>query len=345
MRGIVIAGGFGTRLRPLTLVRPKPLIPIVNAPLLEYQLFYLKQAGIRHVCFATNYMAEVIEKTMGDGSQFGMNLVYAVENEPLDTGGAIRNAYDAFPGDDCVVFNGDVIHGFDIASILESHRQRGADVTLTLREVPRPHPYGVVEVDDDQRVTAFHEPTEQQKKAFEQAAVEPGVDKMNAGLYVINRQILESFPTGRSKVETDLFPSLIAQGAKVYADLQNGFWVDVGRPSQYLAAVQGVIRGLAPSPRPFRVINGCAIHPTAQIGEKCLVETSSSIGSGVKIGDGARISASVVMDGAEIGADTVVHNSIVDVNARVGCRCKLDSAIVEAEQVIESDSELGEMFR
>lgn len=344
MRGIVIAGGLGTRLRPLTLHRPKPLIPVVSAPLLEYQLNYLKSAGITEVCFATNYMADVIEERIGDGSRFGMKLVYAVENEPLDTGGAIRNAYDALAPDDCVVFNGDVLHGFDIAGIVRRHREREAQVTLTLREVKRPHPYGVVPIDECGRVVGFLEPSDEAKRAFDQGAPGSGSDTMNAGLYVLNRQILDSFPKGKCKVERDVFPQLISQGTRVFADVQEGFWIDVGRPGQYLEAVMAVVSGAVSSPKPFRKVADSAISDSACLDESAEILGNCSIGSRVKVSASARIEGSVLMDDVVVGPNCEIVGSILDEGSQIGANCTLKNAVVEAGRVLPTDTRLEDCF-
>lgn len=341
MKGIIIAGGLGTRLRPLTLSRPKPLVPIVNAPLLEYQLMYLRSAGITTVCFATNYMADVIQEQLGDGSAYGMELIYATESEPLDTGGAIRNAYDALEPDDCVVFNGDTIHGFDIGAIVNRHRARGGDVTLTLIEAQRPHAYGVVPISEDDRVLAFLEPTEEQKRRL--ASDEGGSDFINAGLYVLSRAVLDRFPVGRSNVERDVFPRLIGEGARVLGDVQSEFWIDIGRPSQYLDAVRAVIEGVIPSARELPKTDGSAIHPTAEIHKTAKIGGASSIGPSVKIGEGAVVLGSAVLDGAQIESGATVENSVVCENALIREFAVVSNSALGPGSVVTAYSRVGGM--
>ena len=144
MKGIIIAGGLGTRLRPLTYHRPKPLMPVVNRPFLEYQVALLRHHGIDDIVFATNYMADKIQGHFGEGVDFGVRMQYAVEETPLGTGGAIRNAADLFPGEAVAVFNGDVLTDFDLSTILNFHRNHGALATITLQSVPSPNPFGVL---------------------------------------------------------------------------------------------------------------------------------------------------------------------------------------------------------
>lgn len=338
MRGIVIAGGLGTRLRPLTLSRPKPLMPLVNAPLLEYQIAYLKSAGIEEVCFATNYMSDAVEAHFRDGAEFGVRLVYAVEKEPLDTGGAIRNAWDALPPDDCVVFNGDTIHSFDIAAIIQRHRERNADVTLTLREVQRPHAYGVVPIDDEGRVLSFREPSEEQKRSLS-GPVE-GTDFINAGLYVINRDVMEEFfPQRRCNVEREVFPKVIAAGKRVFGEVQGGFWIDIGRPSQYLRAVRAVLTGEVEAARPFRKVGDSAVDEGARV-EGTVCDCSVVSGRAV-VGPDSTVECSVLLEGAVVGEGAVVRSSIIGENAEIEPHSIVESSVIGGGTVLTSHSRSG----
>jgi mannose-1-phosphate guanylyltransferase len=338
MRGIVIAGGLGTRLRPLTLSRPKPLMPLVNAPLLEYQIAYLKAASIEEVCFATNYMADAVEAHFGNGSKFGVRLVYAVEQEPLDTGGAIRNAWDNLPPDDCVVFNGDTIHSFDIAAIIRRHRERNADVTLTLREVQRPHAYGVVPIDQERRVLGFQEPTEEQKRSL--AGPAEGTDFINAGLYVINRDIMEEFfPQRRCNVEREVFPKVIEAGKRVFGDVQGGFWIDIGRPSQYLRAVRAVLTGEVAPARPFRKVGDSAIDEGALVrGKVC---DGSVVSEGAVVDPGATVERSVLLEGAVVGENAIVRSSIIGEKAEIEPHSIVENSVIGGGTVLTSYSRSG----
>ena len=331
MRGIVIAGGFGTRLRPLTLSRPKPLMPLVNAPLLEYQLGYLKQAGITEVCFATNFMADAVEAEFGNGSRFGMSLTYAVEKEPLDTAGAIRNGYDAISGDDCVVFNGDTIHGFDIGAIVRQHNDRNAHVTLTLKRVERPHPYGVVPLNAEGRVQGFLEPSEEQKRKLSDEA--SGWDAINAGLYVMSKEAIETIPLKRCNVEREVFPKLIEEGWSVFGDVQDAYWVDIGRPSQYLEATRAVVFGEVGAARQLCLSGEAHIEPGA-VTEGCELKGGVSIGSGVKIGKGTTLDNSVILSGAVIGENCHIARSIISEHCKIGANTTIrDTALAEGSQI------------
>ena len=340
MRGIVIAGGLGTRLRPLTLTRPKPLMPLAGAPLLEYQLSYLRSAGISEVCFATNYMADAVEKEFGDGSRLGMKISYAVEEEPLDTAGAIRNAYDAIPGEDCVVFNGDVIHGFDIADIIRRHEERDAFVTLTLRKVERPHAYGVVPLGDDDKVLGFLEPTDEQKHA----ATGPPTgefDTINAGLYVMRKEALEEIPQRRCNIEREVFPKFISEGKAVYGDVRQGFWIDIGSPRQYLQAIAAIVSGEVGSPRSFLRVEEAAVDPDADVADDVRLCCGCSVGAGAVIESGAEICNSAILEGARVGSGSKVMWSIIGEGTVIGEHTEVRESAVAPGSVLGAFSRMG----
>jgi NDP-sugar pyrophosphorylase family protein len=246
MKGVIIAGGPGTRLRPLTYVRPKPIVPVVNKPFLEYQVDLLKRHGISDIIFCTNYMAEMIEAHFGDGSSHGVRMSYVIEESPLGTAGAVKNAESIFKGDTLLVFNGDVLTDFDLSAIIDFHKKQQAAVTLTLMGVPSPSPYGVIVTDDQKRVLEFREPSEEVKKmlAKNPNIEQTGVDYINAGTYVIESNIFESVPKDVSySFERQLFPSLVSEGAPVFGYVAEGYWLDIGRPQQYVEAHRAVLGG------------------------------------------------------------------------------------------------------
>ena len=234
--GIIIAGGEGTRLRPLTHHRPKPLVPVANQALLEYQVALLKDHGITDVVFATNYMADRIEAHFGNGSAFGVQMHYAIENEPLGTGGAIRNAADLFPGQAVCVFNGDIVTDFDLTSILNFHNENNSIATITLQEVPSPNPFGVLIRDASGRVLEWNEPSEEKKKLLAAGNFElTGTDYINAGFYVLEPEFIDRIPQAtKSSIERDIYPKLIAESGLMFGYAPGGYWMDTGRPEQLL---------------------------------------------------------------------------------------------------------------
>lgn len=315
MKGIIIAGGLGTRLRPLTYHRPKPLMPVVNRPFLEYQVALLRHHGINDIVFATNYMAEMIQAHFGDGSSFGVKMRYAVEETPLGTGGAIRNAADLFPGEAVAVFNGDVLTDFDLSAILEFHRDHKALATITLQPVPSPNPFGVLILNAEGRVREWREPSEAAKKAISQgqALEQTGTDLINAGFYVLEPQIIARIPQGKpSSVERDIYPALLAEQAPIYGVAPGGFWMDLGRPEQLMAATEAILSGAVKTHTDDR-----AVADPEGIAADAVIEGHTSLGKGVRIEAGAHLKNCILLDYVTVGKKAVLQNVILDEGARV----------------------------
>lgn len=305
---VVLVGGKGTRLRPLTLSAPKPMLPTAGAPFLSHLLSRIRDAGITHVVLGTSYHAEVFQDYFGDGSAVGLELDYVVEEEPLDTGGAIRNVADRLRADDAVIFNGDILSGADLGALVRTHRQAGADVTLHLQRVADPSRFGSVPTDDEGRVTAFLE-----------KLPDPPTDQINAGCYVFRRQVIDKIPAGRRvSVERETFPGLLADGAHVHGFVDDSYWLDVGTPEAFVRGSADLVRGVAPTsalPGPVGqrlVLDGAAVAEGADVGE------GSTIGPGAWVGAGARVAGSVLFEGARVAPGAVVERSVLGVGARVG---------------------------
>lgn len=328
MKGIIIAGGLGTRLRPLTYQRPKPLVPVANRPFLEYQVALLRKHGIDDIVFATNYMAEKIEGHFGDGSRFGVRMRYALEDTPLGTGGAIRNAADLFPGEAVAVFNGDVMTDFDITKILHFHHERKAIATITLAEVPSPHPFGILILNEEGRVLEWREPSEEAKKALaaDHDVVPTGKDLINAGFYVLEPEFIARIQPGvPSSVERDIYPPLLREQGPVYGIAPGGFWMDVGRAEQLLIATQAVVSGQVKTATPgLPVGEGTTVAPSAWMNGQTV------IGRHCRIGDGARLENCILMDNVTIGNRVRLTNLIVD-----------EGATIEDETAIEGRGSSG----
>ncbi len=328
MKGIIIAGGLGTRLRPLTYPRPKPLVPVANRPFLEYQVALLRRHGIDDIVFATNYMADKIQSHFGDGSRFGVRMRCALEDTPLGTGGAIRNAADQFPGESVAVFNGDVMTDFDIGAILRFHAQKNAIATITLAPIPAPNPFGVLILDANGRVEEWREPSEELKKrlATEHDIPTTGTDLINAGFYVFSPAFIERIAPGvPSSVERDIFPRLLAERGPVYGIAPGGFWMDVGRAEQLMVATRAVLSGAVQTATPaIAVGEGTTIAPGAH------TDALTAIGRNCRIADGAHLEGCILMDGVTVGERACLRNVIVDENA-----------VVEADVVLEGRGASG----
>src|SRR6266849_1936529 len=247
LEAILLVGGQGTRLRPLTIGVPKPLLPTAGVPLLAHQLARAAASGVGRVVLATAFRAEMFAEVFGDGSEYGLDIVYASEDEPLGTGGGIRNAAASLrsgPDDPVVVLNGDVLSGHDLGAQIDLHRKADAAVTLHLVEVPDPARFGCVPTDFAGRVTAFLEKTPH-----------PVTSQINAGCYVFQRQVIDVIPAGRvASVERETFPALIEAGAVVLGYPDNSYWLDVGTPEAFVRGscdlVLGRLRSSAMPPVP-----------------------------------------------------------------------------------------------
>lgn len=324
---VILVGGLGTRLRPLTLSAPKPMLPTAGVPFLTHLVTRLRDAGVTHIVLGTSYRAEVFEGHFGDGAALGVELEYVLESEPLGTGGGLRNVAGALREDTVLVLNGDNLVGVDLGGLVEEHRRRDADVTLCLTKMADPRAFGCVPTDRDGRVTAFLEKDPN-----------PLTDQINAGLYVFRRSVIDTIPTGRPvSVERETFPGLLGSGAKVFGHVDPGYWRDFGTPADFVSGSCDLVRGLAPSPAVTEpgqslVLPGAAISSSAQ------VWGGTTVGRNVAIGAGARIEASVLFDGAQVapgalvrrsvlGADAVVHEDAVVQDAVVGDRSSIGARV------------------
>jgi mannose-1-phosphate guanylyltransferase len=302
--GILLVGGFGTRLKPLTSESPKPMLPVAGLPVTEHQILAAKRAGIHTLVLATSYLSEVFTPYFGDGSKWGIKILYAVEKEPLGTGGAIRNAAEMLDlenlGDEpIVIFNGDVLSRHSIADQISFHQSKSADATLHLIEVEDARAFGCVPTDADGRVTAFLEKMDH-----------PVTNSINAGCYIFHASVINRIPLGEVvSIERETFPALVASGRPVYGYKEQAYWLDVGTPAALFAGSRDLIDG------DFQAMAGCEIDPTAKISGK------SSLGRGVKVEAGATIEDCIIGDGVTIGSGAqlshcfIFHGTVIPAGA------------------------------
>jgi mannose-1-phosphate guanylyltransferase len=300
--GILLVGGLGTRLKPLTNETPKPMLPIAGIPVTEHQILAAKKAGITTVVLATSYLSEVFTPYFGDGSKWGMKLLYAVEEEPLGTGGAIRNAAQLLGGDEnVVIFNGDVLSHHDIAAQIKFHEEKKSDVTLHLISVEDARAFGCVPTDADGRVTAFLEKMDN-----------PVTNSINAGCYVFNRAVINQIPLGKVvSVERETFPALVASGRPVFGYKEQSYWLDVGTPAALFKGSRDAVGA------EFKVGTGSLIGPD------CKISGGSSIGANCQIGQGVTIIDSIICDGVVIADGATIENSFLAPGAAVQAGAKI----------------------
>lgn len=336
LEAILLVGGQGTRLRPLTIETPKPMLPVAGRPCTEHQIARLREAGVTRVILGTSYKADVFSDYFGDGSEFGVELVCVTEDQPLGTGGAIRNVLSALqsgPDDPVLILNGDILSGHDMAAQVAYHRAHAADVTLHLINVEDPRPFGLVPTDVDGRVLAFLEKPERSEDIV--------THQINAGCYVFSRRVIDAIPAGRVvSVERETFPQLLADAAPVMGWIEDAYWLDLGNPLAFAKGSRDLVTGTAPSTAVPGPVGSALVLADARIADSATVDGGSCIGVGAVVGDGAVVSGSVVMDGAHIGTGARIVGSIVGTNAVVGDRTSIEETVVANRATLGSDNEL-----
>lgn len=330
---IVVAGGLGTRLRPLTIGHPKHLLPVAGVPFLAHQISKLAASGVDRVVLATSYHAEEFEPVFGDGSGWGVRLEYVTETELLGTGGALRNVADVLrsgPDDPVVVLNGDILSGHDITAQLRRHERTGADVTLHLVEVGDPRAFGSVPTDEHGRVTAFME-----------KSPDPVSHQVNAGCYVFRRRLIDAIPSDRPvSVERETFPGLLADGAALVGHLESAYWLDVGTPAALVRCSSDLVRGIATSPAHRHPPGERCLLPGSDVSPDAAVRGGSAVGTGARVEAGALLEGSLVFDGAVVSERAVVRDSVVASGAVIGPRSVLEDAVVGEGAEVGADCEL-----
>jgi len=338
MKAVVLAGGFGTRLRPLSCTRPKLLFPIANRPLLDWTLEKLAKARVEEVILAVNYMADVLERNFGS-SKYGVKLRYSRETKPLGTGGPMKLAESVLSDDAFLALNGDILSTLDFRKLIESHTKSGATATIALYEVEDPSRYGVVELDDESRVRRFVEkpkPGEAPSKL------------VNAGVYVLEPSVLDLIQRERKvSIEREVFPVLASEGT-LHGYVFNDLWIDIGKPNDYIQANRLMLDQIA-SNRPqigknATIHNGSRVISPSIIGENATIADEACIGPYAVVGDdvtvrkGAKIENSVVLPSAWIDNFTSIRNAIIGEGAIIGQWVKIESQVIVGDHAVIYDN-------
>ena len=352
LQAVILAGGEGKRLRPLTSRLPKPMIPLVNRPFLQHMIEYLAQHGVTDVLLAVGYLPDPIRDYFGDGAGLGVNLVYSVEDKPLGTAGAVKLLEPLLTGT-CIVFNGDIVTDLDLSEHLRLHRQRRAQASLFLVPVDDPSRFGVVEQDASGRVLFFTE-----KPPREEARA----NTINGGCYILEPEVLAHVPPDEYHMfEHGLFPKLLQIGAPMYAYAPPAYWNDVGTPASYLQVHRDLLTGAAAMSAAERLPasgvrtgQGCHVDATASItgpvvlGNGCTIGPSVEIAGPTVLGDGCSVAAgasirdSVLWDGVTIGARSEIVHSALASGAVTGDDVHLRGAIVGERAHIGAGNRLPE---
>ncbi|MEV8444870.1 NDP-sugar synthase [Streptomyces parvus] len=338
---ILLVGGKGTRLRPLTVHTPKPMVPAAGVPFLTHQLARARAAGVEHIVLATSYLAEVFEPYFGDGSSLGLHIEYVTEQEPLGTGGAIRNVapkLSSGPDEPVLIFNGDILTGLDIRALVTSHTVSGADVSLHLTRVEDPRAFGLVPTDATGRVTAFLEKP--------QTPEEIVTDQINAGAYIFRRSVIDTIPSGRPvSVERETFPGLLASGAHLQGMVDSTYWLDLGTPAAFVRGSADLVLGRAPSPAVPGRCGDRLVLPTASVAPDAKLTGGTVVGAGAVIGAGARVDSSTVLENATVEPNAVITDSLVGAGAVIGARTVLAGAVIGDGARVGADNELRDGIR
>ena len=334
MQALVLAGGEGTRLRPLTLTTPKPVMPLAGQPFLSFMLDWAHGHGVDEVILSCGFMSEDVKRVLGDIYD-GMRLRYVIEREPLGTAGPVRLAHDEGLLDErLLVLNGDVLTDMDLTAQLEEHERSGARVTLALYPVEDTASYGVVPTAEDGRVEAF----------LEKSEGDVPTNRINAGAYVVEREVVEQIPAGHAvSFEREVFPGLVGHGLQGYA--AEGYWIDIGTPERYLEATWDLLAGRVDSHLAPRDETGSLVY------EGCLVAGAhvgpqSVLGRHCSVGSDSRIDRSVLHDRVLVGADAQVEESVLAEGARVGKRARIGpGGMIGAGATIGEEAVIGEKAR
>src|SRR5215813_1007610 len=340
MKGLILAGGKGTRLRPLTIHTPKPIVPVVNTPFLLYQVDLMKSGGIEEIILSLSYQPRKIEDLLKDGSDYDVRIRYAVEGTPLGTAGAFKNAEEQIDST-TVVFNGDIMTGLDLSATIARHRQTKAVATIVLTPVENPSAYGLVETDSDGRVLRFIE---------KPGPAEVTCNTINAGVYVLEPSVLRYMPKGEPySFERGLFPTLLEHKEPVLSYVLDKYWIDIGTPQKYLEVHHDILSQKFASPRVAKsALNRAALPAGTVVDEKSLIDQdvtfregvrieNSVIGKNCKIDVGVHIVDSVLWSGTTIDADARIVGSLVGKGCYIGRSANLRTGVVLGDKSVVTD--------
>ncbi|MCL6086994.1 MAG: NDP-sugar synthase [Actinobacteria bacterium] len=353
MKAVILAGGFGTRIRPLTYLNPKPMLPLVNKPFMHNFISWIKSHGIKDIILSTGYLPEVFENYFGEGKELGVRINYVTEEVPLGTCGAVKNVESYLDSESFMVFNGDVLSGINLTEMIKYHKGKKSDITIALTPVEDPTAYGLVPLDNDGRVQKFLE-----KPSWDEITT----NLINAGTYIIERKLLDLVPPKENySFERGLFPNSLEIGYRIYGYVSNAYWLDLGTPVKYLQAHQDILNGKIsfnfPGEELFENIyigkftkffKESLLSGPVVIGENCIIESGAVInpltviGNNCHISAGSNIGGSILFDGCKIGRNCIIKDSILSYNVRVGEKVIIDGNSIIGDNTVIED---GNIFR
>lgn len=324
MKAVVMAGGFGTRIQPLTDARPKPMLPIMNIPMMQHTMLALKARGITEFIVLLFYKPEIIKEHFGDGSSLGMNITYILPDDDYGTAGAVKLAQEHLKDDSFIIISGDLVTDFNFDAIFEFHQQKNAKLSITLTPVDNPLQFGVVITNHEDKIEKFLE-----KPSWGEVFS----DTINTGIYIIEPEILDYIPEGKNyDFSKDLFPTLMRHGIDLYGCMQEGYWRDVGNPESYREVHEDILKGrvnvtmpatVTPFPEGELFTNDALTLPKGVeiIGKVIL-------GEGVSIGENSKLKDCVIGDNTTIGANSTIRNSVIWDACTLGKKAQLDNSVI-----------------
>lgn len=334
MKAVIIAGGFGTRMRPLTYNRPKPIVSVANRPFVAYQIELLKRYGITDIILNLHYLPKNMELLLGDGKELGVKISYSIEKVPLGTAGAVKNAQQFFDGEPLIVFNGDILTDIDISELIDFHKKNKAKATIALTEVEDPTPYGLVITDSSGRVSSFLE-----KPSWEQVSTR----NINAGIYILDPSIFNDVPADRTySFERELFPGLLEKGERVFAKVSEAYWLDIGSPKKYMQAHKDILNGdVAVNREGENKEPNIWVHHTAEISPVAKLRGPLMIGNKARLSGKASVkSFSVIGENVSLEEGAVVEDTVILRNSKIGRDVKLKNCIIGENCIIEDFVEM-----
>ena len=353
MKAVILVGGQGTRLRPITYLNPKPMLPLMNRPFMYSFVNWLKSHGLTEIIFSTCYLPRIFSDYFDDGKKFGLNLTYVAEDNPLGTCGGVKNVEKYIGRERFMVFNGDILTSLDLTGMRKFHREKEADITISLTPVEDPSSYGLVPIDDNGRVIEFLE--------------KPGTDQIvtnliNAGTYIIEPHMMDMAPGGeRYSFERGLFPRALKEGCKVYGYVSGAYWLDVGTPEKYLSAHHDIALGKIKYEYPYpelknEIYLGKKVKYEESsfqsgplvVGDGTIIEKGASvaplsvIGTNCRICSGAKISGAVIFNNCTIGKNCAITDSIISHNVKLEEEVHIGGlSVIGVNTVIQKDNILG----
>ncbi|KAK9762570.1 mannose-1-phosphate guanyltransferase [Basidiobolus ranarum] len=337
MKALILVGGFGTRLRPLTLTLPKPLVEFANKPMILHQIEALVKAGVTDIILAVNYRPEIMVSVLEKyEKEYGVKITFSVETEPLGTAGPLALAKEILGRDDSPFFvlNSDVICDFPFEQLLDFHKNHGAEGTIVVTKVDEPSKYGVV----------VNKPESTAIERFVEKPVEFVSNKINAGIYIFNPTVLTRIEPKPTSIEKEIFPKMAAE-VQLHSFNLEGFWMDVGQPKDFLTGTCLYLshlskrspQSLAPSSEPYVHGGNVLVDPSAKIGKGCKIGPNVVIGPNIVIGDGVRLQRCVLLDGVRVKDHAWIKSAIIGWHSVVGRWCRLEGVTVLGDDVSVSD--------